>query len=69
MCPGLTDDTAAERLLAPGFPDPARPLRYYQESAVNRALQVVLTGQRRALLTLCTGAGQNGRGIPALSTA
>ncbi|MFZ3351953.1 MAG: DEAD/DEAH box helicase family protein [Xanthobacteraceae bacterium] len=55
---GLTDDAAAERLLAPGFPDPARPLRYYQEIAVNRALQVVLTGQRRALLTLCTGAGK-----------
>lgn len=55
---GLTDDVAAERLLAPGFPDPAKPLRYYQEIAVNRALQVVLTGQRRALLTLCTGAGK-----------
>ena len=55
---GLTDDAAAERPLAPGFPDPARPLHYYQEIAVNRALQVVLTGQRRALLTLCTGAGK-----------
>src|SRR5205823_12685265 len=55
---GLADDTAADRLLTPGYPHPNRPLRYYQEVAVNRALQAVLTGQRRALLTLCTGAGK-----------
>jgi type I restriction enzyme R subunit len=55
---GLADDTAADRILTPGFPDPARPLRYYQEIAINRALQAILTGQRRVLLTLCTGAGK-----------
>jgi type I restriction enzyme R subunit len=55
---GLTDESAAERLLVPGFPDPARPLRYYQEIAVNRTLQAIVTGERRALLTLCTGAGK-----------
>jgi len=55
---GLADELAADRLLTAGYPHPNRPLRYYQEIAVNRALQAVLTGQRRALLTLCTGAGK-----------
>lgn len=52
------DGRVADRLLTPGLPDPARPLRCYQETAVNRALQAILAGQRRALLTLCTGAGK-----------
>lgn len=55
---GLTDDAAAERLLAPALSDPAKPPRYYQEIAVNRALSAIHTGQRRALLVLCTGAGK-----------
>ena len=55
---GPDDDGIAERLLTPGFPDPAKPLRYYQEIAVNRAVQAVLQGRRRTLLTLCTGAGK-----------
>jgi type I restriction enzyme, R subunit len=55
---GLTDDTAAAQLLAPSRPDAEKPLRYYQEIAINRAVQAVLTGRRRNLLTLCTGAGK-----------
>jgi type I restriction enzyme R subunit len=55
---GLDSDVAATKLLTPGFSDPARPLRYYQEIAVNRALQAITTGQQRSLLTLCTGAGK-----------
>ena len=55
---GPADDLAAERLLTPTFPDRAKPLRYYQEIAVNRAVQTVLQGRRRALLTLCTGSGK-----------
>lgn len=46
------------KLLSAGFPDPERPLRYYQEIAVNRAMEAILGGQRRALLNLCTGAGK-----------
>jgi type I restriction enzyme R subunit len=49
---------AAEKILAAGFPDPERPLRYYQEISVNRALEAIHGGQRRALLNLCTGAGK-----------
>jgi type I restriction enzyme, R subunit len=32
--------------------------RYYQEIAINRAVQAVLQGKRRALLTLATGTGK-----------
>lgn len=55
---GLDDSVAAERLLTPNFPDRTKPLRYYQEIAVNRAVQAVLQGRKRILLTLCTGAGK-----------
>lgn len=55
---GLVDDSAATRILTPGQPDPAKPLRYYQESAINAALQAILTGRKRGLLTLCTGSGK-----------
>jgi type I restriction enzyme R subunit len=55
---GLANNASATKLLTPGFPDPARPLRYYQESAVNRTLQAITTGQQRSLLTLCTWAGK-----------
>jgi len=39
-------------------PDPERPLRYYQEAAVLRAVESIAAGRRRTLLTLCTGAGK-----------
>src|SRR5262249_39917214 len=55
---GLVDDVAAERVLSPARPDPGKPLRYYQELAVNRAVQAIAAGQKKALLTLCTGAGK-----------
>lgn len=55
---GPSEDRAAQRLLTPTLPDRARPLRYYQEIAVNRTVQAVLEGRRRALLTLCTGSGK-----------
>ena len=55
---GIAEDDVARRLLTPTLPDPARPLRYYQEIAVNRVTQAVLQGRRRVLLTLCTGSGK-----------
>ncbi len=54
----ITDDRVADILLTPSHPDRAKPLRYYQELSVNRAVQAVLQGCRRLLLTLCTGAGK-----------
>ncbi len=55
---GIDDDGVAGKLLTPTMPDRARPLRYYQEIAVNRTTQAVLQGRRRILLTLCTGSGK-----------
>ncbi|MBF0373439.1 MAG: DEAD/DEAH box helicase family protein [Alphaproteobacteria bacterium] len=55
---GVADDKAAERLLTPSYPDREKPLRYYQEIAINRAVQAIVQGRRRNLLTLCTGAGK-----------
>ena len=55
---GIDDDGVAEKLLTPTLSDRARPLRYYQEIAVNRTTQAVLQGRRRILLTLCTGSGK-----------
>lgn len=49
---------AEEVVLTPGRPDPEAPLRYYQEVAVTRAVEAIASSQRRALLTLCTGAGK-----------
>ncbi len=54
----ITDDRVADTLLTPSHPDRTRPLRYYQETSVNRAVQALLQGRRRVLLTLCTGAGK-----------
>jgi type I restriction enzyme R subunit len=48
----------AERLLTPTYHEPGRPLRYYQEIAVNRVVQAVLQGRRRVLLTMATGTGK-----------
>lgn len=52
------NEAVKEQLLAPTFPDKEKPLRYYQEIAVNRAVQAILQEEKRVLLTLCTGAGK-----------
>ncbi|KQY95058.1 MULTISPECIES: EcoAI/FtnUII family type I restriction enzme subunit R [unclassified Brevundimonas] len=55
---GLPNAETETKLLTSGYPDAERPLRYYQEIAVNRALEAILAGRQRALLNLCTGAGK-----------
>ena len=55
---GIAADAAAAQTLTPAWRDTDRPLRYYQEIAINRAMQAIVTGQKRNLLTLCTGAGK-----------
>ena len=53
----LTDD-AAERLLAPAYHLSGKSPRYYQEIAINRAVQAVAQGNPRVLLTMATGTGK-----------
>lgn len=49
---------AQEKLVAPNHPDPERPPRYYQQIAINRALEAILRGQQRILITMATGTGK-----------
>lgn len=54
---GLSDDFAA-RLLTPMNHVVDKGERYYQALAVNRAVDGILTGSRRQLLTIATGTGK-----------
>jgi type I restriction enzyme R subunit len=55
---GLADDTIAERLLTPINRIIGKGERYYQEIAINRAVEGILKGNRRQLLTMATGTGK-----------
>jgi len=54
----LTDDTIAQGLLTPFYLLTGKSPRYYQEIAINRAVQAILQGKRRVLLTMATGTGK-----------
>jgi len=45
-------------LLYPYYPLPDKPLRYYQEVAVRSAIEAILKGKKRLLLTMATGSGK-----------
>lgn len=49
---------ATEKILAPYYPDSDRPPRYYQQIAINRAVEEILRGKNRILLTMATGTGK-----------
>jgi len=51
-------EEVGNRLLTPYYHLSGRPTRYYQEIAINRAVQSVLQGRKRILLTLATGTGK-----------
>ena len=53
----LTDEQAQRLLTASNLITSATP-RYYQEIAINRAVQAILQGRRRVLLTMATGTGK-----------
>lgn len=54
----LQDAPTAERLLAPANLTTGKEPRYYQQIAINRAVQSILQGKRRVLLTMATGTGK-----------
>src|SRR5438067_3512808 len=54
----LTSDTAARQLLTPINFTLRQGERYYQEIAINRAVEAIVTGKRRILLTMATGTGK-----------
>jgi type I restriction enzyme R subunit len=49
---------AAETLLTPAYHLSGKTPRYYQEIAINRAIQAILQGKHRVLLTMATGTGK-----------
>lgn len=53
-------DSVADSLLAPYHLEPTRIPRYYQQLAINRAVQFILQGRRRILITMATGTGKTG---------
>lgn len=49
---------AAQGLLVPSYRLGHKSPRYYQEIAINRAVEAVLQGRKRVLLTMATGTGK-----------
>ena len=54
----IKDDTVADRLLTPANLTTGREPRYYQRIAIDRAVQTILQGKKRVLLTMATGTGK-----------
>jgi len=55
----LTDDSTAQRILTPANLTSGKEPRYYQRIAIDRAVQAILQGQKRVLLTMATGTGKS----------
>jgi type I restriction enzyme R subunit len=49
---------AVERILSPFYHDAERPPRYYQQIAINRAVDAIMRGKNRVLITMATGTGK-----------
>jgi type I restriction enzyme R subunit len=54
---GLSSATA-DAVLAPFFHQPGKEPRYYQKIAIHRAVEAIVQGGRRCLLTMATGTGK-----------
>ncbi len=54
----LTNDTEVQQLLTPINFTLRQGERYYQEIAINRAVEAIVTGNPRILLTMATGTGK-----------
>ena len=54
----IKDDTVADRLLTPANLSTGKEPRYYQRIAIDRAVQSILQGRKRVLLTMATGTGK-----------
>jgi type I restriction enzyme R subunit len=55
---GLAKADIGERLLAPFNHTVGKDERYYQQTAINRAVEAILKGNDRLLLTMATGTGK-----------
>lgn len=55
---GLKDDSQAGQLLSPINATVKKGERYYQQIAINRAVEGIVRGNRRQLITMATGTGK-----------
>ena len=55
---GIPGDEVADRLLTPFNHVLGKGDRYYQQIAINRAVEAILKGRQRLLLTMATGTGK-----------
>jgi type I restriction enzyme R subunit len=55
---GLSDGAITDQLLSPFNREVAKGERYYQQIAVNRAMEAILKRHRRLLITMATGTGK-----------
>jgi len=55
---GLPDEVAAGRLLTPFNRAVGKGERYYQQIAINRTVEAILSGKSRLLVTMATGTGK-----------
>jgi len=55
---GLNDQETSTRLLAPYNHTIGKGDRYYQQIAINRTVESILSGKQRILLTMATGTGK-----------
>jgi type I restriction enzyme R subunit len=59
MKEGIADDKDAEDVLFPFYQEiGGKTPRYYQEIAINRAVEAIIKGQKRILITMATGTGK-----------
>ena len=54
----LNQTDQQQRFLSPSLPVPDKPLRYYQEIAINRVIHTILKGRSRVLINMATGTGK-----------
>ena len=57
----IATSAAAKTMLQSLNHSTGKPPRYYQEIAINRTVQAILSGQKRILLTMATGTGNRHR--------
>jgi type I restriction enzyme R subunit len=55
---GIKDNEQIKKFLTPSLPVAGKPLRYYQEIAINRVIEAILVGKNRVLINMATGTGK-----------
>jgi len=57
-CLSIKSEEQKKKFLTPSLPVPGKPLRYYQEIAINRVIEAILAGENRVLVNMATGTGK-----------